>query len=201
MRNGFRLLCYAAPSATLVYAVLSVLEFVFFGHEWLFENGVIKSFLSETNTETLFDYFWGNAAQIYIAILIVNAAWFYLASAKSVALSGRVFASTPSWSTLYFILPFVNFFAPFLVTRRLWNLSTRKGKSIDMPAPSFFWVWWLCWLTSLALSMQVRTLASERDWNTVYSDAIGLSAIGGFFSVIAALYFFHIQRSVSEGLR
>lgn len=200
MRGSFWILCAISMIATGAFILLALFAMSFYLVEWLIFSDLIALQISQPLRDNAFQFAWVDRYTVYIAILAINAAWFYQTTAKSIARRGQTFASTPTWATLYFFIPLVNLYAPFLMTRRKWNLSVNPELQPDAPAPSFFWVWWLSWLMSLMMYQWLPEYAQQQDWNTAYATIAGYAAIGAGAELIAAVCFIHIQRTVSAAL-
>ena len=197
---NLRNLSFLAIPLNLVFLLYLMLKVCVFSLEWGAQTEHLPNLMSVGLIQAIFGFIYDHDVTVRFCVFGANTIWVFWASSVAIAGSTRTIAISPGWAIAYFYIPFVNFWAPFLAIRQLWNLSVAQDGPVDAPAPGFFWPWWLAWLGAMLIDLHLASLVRAKSWDAVYTDWLVFEVLAAILLAIAATCFLRILKGVGQAL-
>jgi|GEM_PF-4073953 len=116
---------------------------------------------------------------LYIATAVFFLMWTYRANNNLRVLGTLGMQFTPTWSIIWWFIPFANWVVPFFILRELYAASggTAPGQVTwrNNPTSPLLIIWWLTWVGAALLSIVGSVLPMFQDPN--------LTTISGWFNL------------------
>lgn len=85
-------------------------------------------------------------ALLFLITAVVAMIWLYRATANAQAMGASDLMVSPIMAALWWIVPLMNLFMPYLAVRDLWRASERPRDWQGVSAPATILVWWILWI-------------------------------------------------------
>ena len=194
----FRMIAHLSTVVTLIFIGSALVKAAYFTYFLGWDAAWIGHM-----PDALFSAFFVMQWQGHYVLLLAacgNSVWIYAANRAALGTWGRPTAHTPGWVVAYSFLPIVQIWAPFLMMRRLWNLTVRPEGPFDSPASGLFRLWWLTWLAAFGLYQPILEAHASADWEATYLDFATFSILQGVLEMAAGVAFLRIQWAISRAL-
>lgn len=83
---------------------------------------------------------------VFLATVVVTLIWLYRATANAKAMGATDLMVSPVMAVIWWFVPLLNLFMPYLAVRDLWRASERPGDWQGVSAPATLVIWWVLWL-------------------------------------------------------
>lgn len=151
----------------------------------------------------LSDDLYVGLGSLQILVLLVTAVvflgWFRRAYENTTRLTPEEPPWTPKWSVIYWLIPIINLFRPYTVTRYIWTESHRAARPAGEPRPyEAVTLWWGAWILTGFVSRVGSRLQRGDDIGDLLSGAIAFTMADLLFlaaALLAAWLVGEIQRA------
>ncbi|MEP6066268.1 MAG: DUF4328 domain-containing protein [Paracoccaceae bacterium] len=134
---------------------------------------------------------------VFIVAITLNSFWIVRSTHNAEAIDPKPGRIKKWMALLYNFIPFVNWWMPFKSVTQVWHTSLGKDDPLNLPAPAFFWAWWICWIIYYVLSNQSAKLALRDDQQS-YLASLQVDLFSTPFGVVSFYVFARIIRRITD---
>ncbi|MEP1536474.1 MAG: DUF4328 domain-containing protein [Paracoccaceae bacterium] len=134
---------------------------------------------------------------VFIVGITLNLFWIVRSTHNAEAIDPKPGRIKKWMALLYNFIPFVNWWMPFKSVTQVWHSSLGNNDPLNARAPTFFWVWWICWVIKSVLSIQSFRLAL-RDGPQSHLAVLQMDLFSAPFGVVSVYVFARIIRRITD---
>ncbi|MFC4994017.1 DUF4328 domain-containing protein [Rubritalea tangerina] len=162
-------------------------------------NGSLDQlYWDEQGNDSIFSHSWDYLADTtlyaYWIGLFVYLMWVYKTQRNTWALSPDTDrpSYTPAWAAVYYLLPIVCLFRPYLIMKDVWHRSASTTHSIIN-------IWWTLWIISIPVSAIATHLLDSED--SAFLTALTWSSIDDLIIITSVAIQIRIIKQITRNQR
>lgn len=142
---------------------------------------------------------------VYIVAGVIFLRWFYLAYRNLGALGAEQLPYTPAWSVIWFFIPVLNLYKPYVMVATTWKASDPSLANMGAAwqrakGTAKVGIWWVIWLFGQFLGGVVSLASASRGVRTWANEAImlGLTSCYCSIDIAAGILLISIVRQIGR---
>ncbi len=136
---------------------------------------------------------------IIVAVVFITAAINFCRWVYRIVSNIRTFPTdntlTPGLTVLWYFIPGVNLFVPYLDMRNMWRVSQNPSNWQKEPPPNLVRAWWLTWIGYAYLGGTVSTALQKRD---LLVQAQWLDLAGDIFLAVSCILLILVINKINQ---